>query len=40
MLQGKQGQTYKELGYETSEKIHHLGKKMPITDSLKPRFFS
>lgn len=40
MLQGKQGQTYEELGYKTSEKIHHLGKKMSITDSLKPRFFS
>lgn len=40
MPQGKQGQTYKELGYETSEKIHHLGKKASITDRLKPTLFS
>lgn len=40
MPQGKQGQTYKELGYETSEKIHQLGKKVSITDRLKPTLFS
>jgi len=39
MPQPKQVQANKELGYETSEKIFPLGKKVSITDSLKPASF-
>ena len=40
MPQGKQGQTYEELGGETSEKIHLLGKEVSTTEILKPKSFS